>query len=446
MGIARIIGAAMLVAVTVDPAQANRSRPSAAVTARTSAASPVTIVSLSTQTIAVYAGTTPIAQGRISSGKPGNSTPTGIFSVLERKVYHESNLYSNAPMPFMQRLTWSGIALHAGDLPGYPASHGCIRMTPAFAEALYRQLGRGARVLVTHGAVAPAAITHAALPTPEPTPIAALNGSFTIASAGSAVAPSTWLAPRAAAEHARAEATAIAEAAQRAARETLGAARAAVTALEVIRTERRSAEEAVIPYRRMVEQAAARLAAATDDDDRRQADASLAAAEEALVDALAVVADLAAQERALDAASFAAAREARAAEDAAEAAVDALRLAKAGLEPLTVFISRREGRAYARQGFEPVFEGDVAIEDAGSPIGTHVFTAHRGEGDALAWTVVSVSGARVTPAAALGRLTLDPAFAAAMRRRTWAGATLIVSDHGLGPETGRGTDFIVLTR
>ncbi len=73
----------------------------------------------------------------VSTGKPGNDTPTGVFPILQKKVQHRSTLYDDAPMPFMQRLTWDGIALHAGRVPGYPASHGCIRLPKAFAEELY---------------------------------------------------------------------------------------------------------------------------------------------------------------------------------------------------------------------------------------------------------------------------------------------------------------------
>ncbi|MEL7689639.1 L,D-transpeptidase family protein [Citromicrobium bathyomarinum] len=75
----------------------------------------------------------------VSTGKPGKETPTGMFPILQKRVFHRSNIYSNAPMPHMQRLTWGGIAIHAGKLPGYPASHGCIRLPPAFAKALFAE-------------------------------------------------------------------------------------------------------------------------------------------------------------------------------------------------------------------------------------------------------------------------------------------------------------------
>lgn len=97
----------------------------------------VIVVSLPEQRMHVYRNGSRIAVSTISSGRPGHETPTGVFEVLEKKRTHFSNRYDNAPMPFMQRLTWDGIALHAGRLPGYPDSHGCIRLPRAFAEQLF---------------------------------------------------------------------------------------------------------------------------------------------------------------------------------------------------------------------------------------------------------------------------------------------------------------------
>lgn len=97
----------------------------------------VIVVSLPEQRLHVYREGRRIGVSTISSGKPGKQTPTGVFPILQKKRKHHSNLYDGAPMPFMQRLTWDGIALHAGRLPGYPASHGCIRLPHAFAEQLF---------------------------------------------------------------------------------------------------------------------------------------------------------------------------------------------------------------------------------------------------------------------------------------------------------------------
>lgn len=121
------------------------------------------VVSIADQGVAVYANGTLFAQSAVSTGKKGHSTPTGVFSVLEKRRFHRSNLYSNAPMPYMQRLTWSGVALHAGELPGYPASHGCIRLPEDFARLLWTTTRTGARVIVAPHEIAPVEITHARL-------------------------------------------------------------------------------------------------------------------------------------------------------------------------------------------------------------------------------------------------------------------------------------------
>jgi len=117
---------------------------------------PVTIiVSLKTQRAYAYRNGVPIGVSTVSTGKPGHPTPTGIFTILQKAVDHKSNLYSDASMPFMQRLTWDGIALHAGKLPGYPASHGCVRFPLAFAKLLYAITRLGLTVVITDDAIVP---------------------------------------------------------------------------------------------------------------------------------------------------------------------------------------------------------------------------------------------------------------------------------------------------
>lgn len=108
----------------------------------------VIVVSLPEQKAHVYRNGLRIGVSTISSGKPGHSTPTGEFPILQKRVEHYSNLYDNAPMPYMQRLTWDGVALHAGRIPGYPASHGCIRLPREFAELLYDVTSHGTTVVV----------------------------------------------------------------------------------------------------------------------------------------------------------------------------------------------------------------------------------------------------------------------------------------------------------
>jgi hypothetical protein len=106
-------------------------------------------VSIAEQKLYVYRGGRLVAVSTVSTGMAGHRTPTGNFTVLQKHQWHRSNLYSNAPMPFMQRLTWGGIALHAGENPGRPASHGCIRLPYAFARRLFGETALGTRVSMT---------------------------------------------------------------------------------------------------------------------------------------------------------------------------------------------------------------------------------------------------------------------------------------------------------
>jgi L,D-transpeptidase catalytic domain len=117
---------------------------------------PVTmIISLKIQRAYAYRNGVPIGVSTVSTGKPGKETPTGVFTILQKAVKHRSNKYSNAPMPFMQRLTWDGIAMHAGNLPGYPASHGCVRLPAAFAKLLFGITALGLTVVITDDPLVP---------------------------------------------------------------------------------------------------------------------------------------------------------------------------------------------------------------------------------------------------------------------------------------------------
>lgn len=107
------------------------------------------VVNLDTQRAVLFRNGVPIAASTLSTGRPGYETPTGVFTILQKHVEHYSSTYDNAPMPYMQRLTWKGVALHAGHLPGYPASHGCIRLPKEFARLLYGVTGLGMTVVVT---------------------------------------------------------------------------------------------------------------------------------------------------------------------------------------------------------------------------------------------------------------------------------------------------------
>ena len=123
----------------------------------------VVIVSIPDQRVTVYRNGKRIAVSTCSTGKRGHSTPTGTFVILEKDVVHHSNLYNNAPMPYMQRLTWGGVALHAGQLPGYPASHGCVRLPKEFSRLLYSVTHLGTAVIIADRNSAPADVLHPGL-------------------------------------------------------------------------------------------------------------------------------------------------------------------------------------------------------------------------------------------------------------------------------------------
>lgn len=118
------------------------------------------IVSIPDQLVHVYRNGIRIAASSCSTGKPGHSTPTGVFKILQKDRHHKSSTYSNAPMPNMNRLTWSGIALHAGNLPGYPASHGCVRLPLEFSELLFGITKLGMTVVIANGRSHPASVVH----------------------------------------------------------------------------------------------------------------------------------------------------------------------------------------------------------------------------------------------------------------------------------------------
>jgi lipoprotein-anchoring transpeptidase ErfK/SrfK len=118
------------------------------------------IVSIPDQMVHVYRGGVRIAVSTCSTGRKGHSTPTGVFTILQKDKHHRSSTYNNAPMPNMNRLTWSGIALHAGNLPGYPASHGCIRLPVKFSELLFTVTHLGTPVILANGHSQPRQVVH----------------------------------------------------------------------------------------------------------------------------------------------------------------------------------------------------------------------------------------------------------------------------------------------
>jgi lipoprotein-anchoring transpeptidase ErfK/SrfK len=152
------------------------------------------VVELATQRATVFRGGRPIAVTTVSTGTKSHPTPTGVFPILQKRVVHHSKKYNNAPMPYMQRLTWDGIALHAGKLPGYPASHGCVRLPKAFAEQLFRITSTGQNVVIAEDGSADA-LMRAGLPAWVALQVGALETNTALAYDSRGPADSAFGAP-----------------------------------------------------------------------------------------------------------------------------------------------------------------------------------------------------------------------------------------------------------
>jgi len=500
---------ALLVTGVADPAGAvRRHEPKRveAVESRPAGTPLMAIISLASQRVTIYDAEGWILRAPVSSGQPGRETPAGIYSVIQKEAEHYSNLYDDASMPHMQRITWSGIALHGGPLPGYAASHGCVRMPYDFAEHLFDITSVGMRVLVAPEDVDPAAIDHPKLFKPKPVPADRLTESQTAhwtaaradpsAATPAAAAPGAAAAPEAVAPDAapgvaphQADAPApakpaetlatwrsiaatksaqAAEAARRADAARVSAARLTMDAMRVLR----AAEGA--KYRSETQVAAAEnaLKAASTPAAIQQAEEAKAKAQARFADAEAQLAAAKADAQPKADAAAQARDEARAAEAEKAAAADAAREATRMTSPVSVFISRKTQRLYVRQAFQPVLESAVTIRDADRPIGTHVYTVldYSNGGAGLRWDAVSldrtaerrprgpdvrsrrgddhraeaVSSDVATARAALDRIDIPQDVIDRISEVISPGSALIISDEAMSSETGKGTDFVVL--
>jgi hypothetical protein len=439
-------GLAALIAAAGDPAGATDRRSERFVESieQRSAGEPImAIVSLHSQRITVYDANGWILRAPVSSGQKGRETPAGIFSVIQKEAEHYSNLYDDAYMPHMQRITWSGIALHGGSLPGYAASHGCVRMPFDFAARLFDATQLGLRVIVAPTDVTPIEIAHPVLFLSKP-------GAGALAAARAA------------------EADEAAKRADQARLATVTAFREATQAKVAVRV----AENLKLRAEAQLMAAETTLGAAISAEAKEQAEGAKAQAVARIAE-LQVQWDAAKAELQPKLDAVTAVREAAAAaETARAAAAEAARQVARELEPVSVLISRKTQRLYVRQAFEPIFESQVTIADPDRPIGTHVFTAiERSTGDTnMRLSVVSLDGGRphggtiephgrargvsgrdVEPMqtdpdsakAALDRIVIPPDaldHIAGIAPRS----SLIVTDEALSSETGRGTDFVVL--
>jgi L,D-transpeptidase catalytic domain len=420
-----------------DPAGAAKVRNEQFVESRSADEPIMAIISLHDQQITIYDDKGWILRAPVSSGQKGRETPAGIFSVIQKEAEHYSNMYDDAYMPHMQRLTWSGIALHGGPLPGYAASHGCIRMPYDFAERLFDLTKLGMRVIVAPGNVVPVAIDHPALFQPK-------AGPRTAAASEAA----------AAADEAASEADRTRLAAMNAYRES-AAAMLSVRKAEILK---RKADTQLSATERTIALASSPEAKEAEDAKTKAA-AQLAEVEAQLGSAKAQL------QPKLDA--VAAAREAAsAAETARVVTAEDARKAARDLEPISVFISRKTQHLYIRQALQPILDIPVTIQDADRPIGMHIFTAMERTGAEIRWSVVSlvtdsgdeVNGARRTRSrddkatatdlstakAALDRVVIPQEIVDRIAEIVSPRSSLIISDEALSSETGEDTDFVVI--
>ena len=409
---------ALIAALPADAAarHTRSSRAAEAVAPREAGEPVMAIVSLKSQRVTIYDADGWILRAPVSSGMHGRETPAGVFSVIQKDKDHHSNLYDDAFMPDMLRITWSGIALHGGPLPGHAASHGCVRMPYGFADRLFPAAKVGMRVIVAPTDVTPVDITDPVLFSPKPDAEAHAKALATTAEEAAKAADAARLA---------------------AAMATREAARASAEVRKLERLKARADTQFA---------AADRAAAAATADDAK------ARTELAKQKAAAAVADLQTQLAAatadakpkLDA--VASAREAATAAETKHA--DAAKAAReAAPARISVFISRKKQRLYVRRGFEPILDVPVTIRDPDQPIGTHVFTAVARTDSGFRWTAVSIDGAggaESSAKAALDRITIPPDVLDRIASSAAVRSSLIISDEGLSPETGKGTEFVAV--
>jgi hypothetical protein len=422
--IATVAATAVLMALTAPPpadAAAKLASPAhpTETTAPRDAGEPImAIVSIKSQQVTIYDADGWIFRAPVSTGIKGRETPAGIFSVLEKDKDHHSNLYDDAWMPNMERITWSGIALHGGPLPGYAASHGCIRMPYDFAEKLFGKTQIGMRVIIAPNDAEPVAFSDAKLFVPNADALTA------------APARADKLALEAAdAAKAADEAKAAAAGAARDA----AAATAAVRKLEMLK----SRADAELAFAEKV------LAAAKTDQDK-------ARSEDARQKVAAKAADLGTQ---LDAAKA----DAQAKHDAAAAAQTAVKTAEAkrtetaaaardaklALEPVSVFISRKTKKLYVRRGFQATIEIPIAIRDPDKPIGTHIFTAMARADTGLRWTAVTIDDGDDAKDA-LDRIAIPQDVLDRVAPTAAPRSSLIISDEPPNREQNYRTEFVVV--
>ena len=494
--------AVMAALVTAGPAAAEKKKSEQkklpyAVSKREPGQAMLAVISLDDQRVTIYDSEGAVFKAPVSSGSTGHETPVGIYSILQKNEEHYSNLYNSAPMPHMQRITWSGVAMHGGPLPGYPASHGCVRLPYKFAKELFNHTKLGTRVIISRSDVSPVSISHPALfkRTPqEPSAgivtkaVAMVGEAMTLGGPeGEELDEPVDVAERAAvleqiiatkkaeaeavdakAEPLRPQVKKLKPAMKRAEKALKSAQksydwRAGRVAKYTKEKEEAKSEKSKAYWERLREKEQARLDKAQEKLDKVKADA------QPKIDAYNEVAD---KLKVLD--------------DERDALRAEAGDAKRDLAPVSVFVSLKTKKLYVRQGFQPLFETPITIRDPYKPIGTFTYTAvdYGPNGRDMIWNVVAVKGSEgrdryyddyrysdfddywdrprrryrqtkkskhATPTdvaaakAALDRITIPEDVRERISKRVLKGSSLIISDEEAHhKETGKQTDFVVL--
>jgi hypothetical protein len=388
------------------------------------------VVSIKSQRVTFYDSEGWILRAPVSTGTTGRETPAGVFAVVEKDKDHHSSMYDDAWMPNMQRITWNGIALHGGPLPGYAASHGCVRMPFPFAEKLFDKTRIGMRVIISPFDAEPVEISHPLLLQPKADAIAA--------------------AP------ARAEA---------ATREVEDAARAAEDAKKAAATTARDAGTVAATLKKAEMQkksADNELAYAEKLIANAKTDQARAKAEELKQKAEPKAADAATQLDAAKADATAKRDGAAAAKDAAKAAqtkrADVARSAndaKLALEPVSIYISRATQKLYVRRNthkpapdgggevFDTSIEVPVTIRNPDRPLGTHIFTAMAKADSGLRWSAVTIDTGDDAKDA-LDRVTIPQEVLDRIGPTALPRSSIVISDEPLSKETNYRTEFVTV--
>jgi hypothetical protein len=413
-------------------AAARQPRPAAPTeaTAPREAGEPImAIVSIKSQQVTFYDADGWIFRAPVSTGTTGRETPAGIFALLEKDKDHHSTLYDDASMPNMQRITWNGIALHGGPLPGYAASHGCVRMPYDFAENLFDKTRIGMRVIISPIDAAPVEFSHPVLFMPKAEALAAAPArAETLAREVAEAGKTADEAKKTAATTARATATLTAslrklEALKSRADAELSFADRALAAAKTDQAAARAEE--------MKQKAAPRAAELATQLDTARTDAK------SKLDAAAA---------AKDAAKAAETKKA----ETAKAANDA----KLALEPVSIYISRATQKLYVRRNthkewpdggevFDATIEVPVTIRDPDKRIGTHVFTAMAQNAAGLRWSAVTIDTSDDAKDA-LDRITIPQDVLDRIAPTALPRSSIVISDEPLSRETNYRTEFVAV--